>query len=149
LRIGASVVDIKQRCQVLTDTSQPDDEGSPERVLLVKIGNDTLTAVIYDKRVYRVEVYSPNLRSADSLGVGSALATLLRTGGARVLGGEGRYYVVLPNHCGLSFQLPVVEFPDSLGYPDVLEGAALKQLSDTLRVTGVLIVGCESSAGAT
>jgi hypothetical protein len=149
LRIDATVVDIKQHCQVLADTSQLDDQGSPERALLVMIGNDTVTAVIDDDRVHRVEVYSQKLRSPDSLGVGTSLATLRLKGGARALSGEGRYYVVLPSHCGLSFQLPVVEFPDSLGYPDVLEGAALKQLSDTLEVTAVLIVGCKSSSGAT
>ena len=149
LGIGTAVVDIKQRCKVLADTSQPDDEGSPQRILLVQIGDDTLTAVIDDERVHRIEVYSPNVRSPDSLGVGSRLATLLRTGSARALSGEGRYYVRLPAHCGLSFQLPVVEFADSLGYPDVLEGPALKHLSDTLRVTGVFIVGCKSGSGAT
>ena len=71
LGIGTAVVDIERRSKVLADTSQPDDEGSPQRILLVQIGDDTLTAVIDDERVHRIEVYSPNVRSPDSLGVGS------------------------------------------------------------------------------
>ena len=123
LGIGTAVVDIKQRCKVLADTSQPDDEGSPQRILLVQIGDDTLTAVIDDERVHRIEVYSPNVRSTgfpwSGQPAGNASPNRQRSCPER-----GRP-LLCPSSSSLRvelFQLPVVEFADSLGYPDVLRG---------------------------
>ena len=145
LPIRASVASVKQHCHVLVDTTFAGLEGLPERTLEVQIGSDTLTAVIDSERVWRIEVQSTNLRSVDSLGVGTTLGTLLRHGRASASIGEGTYYLMLQSHCGLSFALPFFGHQDG----GDLDEAALRALPDTLRVQEVLVFGCDSQRGAT
>jgi hypothetical protein len=145
LPVRATVASAKAHCHVLADTTFAGLEGLPERTLDVQIGTDTVVAEIDSDRVVRIEVRSPRLRTRDSLGVGSSLATLLRHGHAKALIGEGSYYVVLQTHCGLSFGLPYFESPNA----GDLDEAALRKLPDTIRVQTVLVVDCDSSQGAT
>jgi hypothetical protein len=143
LGVGAPIAGIAERCHVLADTTWSDEEAMPERALLIQLGNDTITAVIDRGRIWRLELNAAGWLTSDSLGVGSTVARLTRLPGARALSGESRYYLRVPGHCGLSFRLPVIELPESLSYPEVLEGAALHQLlADTLRAETVLVVGC-------
>ncbi len=139
LPVGAAVSSVKEHCRVLVDTTWPGEEALPEHVLLVQIGSDTLVAVIDSDRVWRIEVASPQFRTRDSLGVGSRLSALLRNSGAQALNGEGSYYVRVRSHCGLSFQLPYIAFPND----GDLDEAALRALPDTLRVQEVLVFGCD------
>jgi len=146
LPIGASVASVKEHCRVLEDTTFPGLEGLPERTLLVEIGSDTLVAVIDSDRVWRIEIQSSRFRTQDSLRVGSRLSRLLRDSSARALIGEGNYYVVMGSHCGLSFALPHIQLPRPMGD---LDAATLRALSDTLPIQEILVVGCDSSWGAT
>jgi hypothetical protein len=78
LRIGATVESIRQKCNVVRDTTAPGAEGMLARKLRVALSRDTVEAEIVDGRVWRIAVHSPRLRTADSLGVGITLARLLR-----------------------------------------------------------------------
>lgn len=133
LRVGATVQEVKQRCQVLLDTAMPlGNEGMPERRMTVVVGSVPLVATVSDGRVWRVEIVSPRLRTADSLGVGSRMRDL-RSTTARLSAGEHGAYVVRSDHCGLSFQLPGV-----VGAPNM----SATEIPDTATVGMVLVVGC-------
>jgi hypothetical protein len=138
------VAAIPRQCHVLADTVFAGSEAIPERTLLVEQGSDTLDAVIADDRLYRVEEWSPRLRTPDSLGVGTRLRDLLRHGGVYALGGEGLVYLKVPQHCGLSFQLPASAMADAPYVPDSLDEATLRRLPDSLSVAAVLVTGCGS-----
>jgi hypothetical protein len=132
LRIGGSIDELRRRCRVVRDTVVRGAEGMPERRMIVDLGRDSVVAVIDSNRVWRVQVQSSTFRTADSLGVGSQLRGLRRTG-ARLLTGEGAYFVTLPSHCGLSFRLRGVEFGRL---------RTLAQVPDSATVGEVLVVGC-------
>lgn len=135
LRVGASVEDVVRTCRVVRDTTVPGAEGTAEREISVALGGDTVRAVVSGERVWRLHVRSPNFRTADSLGVGTAVSALRRPG-ARLLTGEGGVYATLPRHCGLSFRLD-----------GVAPGRArsLAQIDGSTRVAEVLAFGCDRS----
>jgi len=141
LQVGASTTSIKQRCSVLADTTELGDEADSQRVLLVRFGPDTVEATIDNDRVWRIEVTTPRFRSADSLGVGSRVSAFRRFHDLKAESGEGPYYLYTASHCGMSFALPWKAVPDSF-YAQTLEGAALNEVADTLRVESVLVFGC-------
>ena len=105
VRIGTRVDSLESQCRVLKDALQPGPEGTTERRVTVGFAEDSLEAEIVDDRVWRLDITSPRFRTADSLAVGSTLGDLLKHGGARGAVGEGRFFVLSPNHCGLSFEL--------------------------------------------
>ena len=78
LRIGATVESVRQKCDVVRDTTLIAAEGMPARKLAVVFSRDTVEAEIVDGRVWRIAVLAPRLRTADSLGVGTNLARLLQ-----------------------------------------------------------------------
>lgn len=131
LRIGTRVDEIAGACDVVRDTIAPDIEGMPERTLLVALGADSVRAVIVDDRLWRLHVGTPRFRTADSLGVGTPARELARREGARLLAGEGRVFITVPTHCGLSFRIGGVKPP-----------ATLATLPADARVDEVLVVGC-------
>jgi hypothetical protein len=137
LRVGATVETINGRCRVVGDTVAPAAEGSQERRLLVDLGRDTVIAVVDSNRVWRLHVATPAFKTTDSLGVGAAVSALRRPG-ARLLTGEGAYYVTLPGHCGLSFRLRGVAFG---------RASSLSQVPATASVDEVLVIGCSRSGG--
>jgi hypothetical protein len=108
LRVGAPVETVARSCRILRDTIAAGAEGLQERRIVVALARDSVTAVVDSNRVWRLHVRSPAFRTADSLGVGMPAAALRRSG-ARVLSGEGKVFVTLPSHCGLSFRLRGVE----------------------------------------
>lgn len=105
LRIGMRVSDVSVGCTVATDTVVPGPEGTQERELRIGVGPGLLAATVVADTVSRIVVTDPRWRTADSLGVGSELDDLLARDGARAIEGEGRLFVTLPSHCGLSFRL--------------------------------------------
>lgn len=135
LRIGVSVEQVTLACLVASDTLQPGPEGTTERVLAVVLGDrpDTLRAVVTGDSIWRMHVTSVTPRTADSLGVGSALAQLRPRPGAQLISGEGRIFVTMRDPCGLSFRLD---------QPDTIRGATLASLPDSLLVAEVLVTGC-------
>jgi hypothetical protein len=103
-----------------------------ERRLVVDLDRDSVVAVIDSSRVWRIHVRTPAFRTADSLGVGTPVSALRRPG-ARLLTGEGAYYVTLPTQCGLSFHLQGVEFG---------RVTSLSQVPASATVDEVLVIGC-------
>jgi hypothetical protein len=139
IRIGATVESVRQKCNVVRDTTAPGAEAMPARKLTVALSRDTVEAEIVDGRVWRIAVHSPRLRTADSLGVGTTLARLLQLRNPRGMTGEGRFYVASPAHCGMSFRLanagPGAQRGD-------LDGAGLARLPKSAVVIEVLVFGC-------
>lgn len=139
LRIGASVASVRQKCNVVRDTTAPGAEGMPERKLTVALSRDTVEAEIVNGQVWRLGVHSPRLRTADSLGVGTTLARLLQLRNPRGMTGEGKFFVASPEHCGMSFRLanagPGAQRGD-------LDSAGLARLPKSAVVSEVLVFGC-------
>jgi hypothetical protein len=132
LRIGAPVEAVARTCRILSDTTATGVEGLEERTIVVDFGRDSVTAVVNKGRIWRVHVRSPSFRTTDSLGVGTP-ASALRRPGARVLTGEGKLFVTLPSHCGLSFRLRGVEFG---------RVTSVSQIPARAVVDEVLAIGC-------
>jgi hypothetical protein len=139
LRIGATVESVRQKCNVVRDTTAPGAEGMPARKLRVALSRDTVEAEIVDGRVWRIAVHSPRLRTADSLGVGTTLARLLQLRNPRGMTGEGKFFVASPEHCGMSFRLANAGPGARRGD---LDSAGLERLPKSAVVSEVLIFGC-------
>jgi hypothetical protein len=139
LRIGASVESVRQKCNVVRDTTAPGAEGMPARKLAVALSRDTVEAEIVDGKVWRIAVHSPRLRTADALGVGTSIGRLRQLKEPRGMMGEGQFFVASPQHCGMSFRLANAG-PAARGDMD---RAGLLRLSEAAAVSQVLIFGCE------
>ena len=141
--IGVSRTELGRAGRVVRDTMELGDEAIPESVAVVVVGGDTLRAILDSARVYRIDVTTPHVRTADSLGVGTTLARLLREPGVHAFTGEGAVYVKVPRQCGLSFRLADAgELGDAL---DSVGPAQLRQLPGTTPVSTVLVLGCPPS----
>jgi hypothetical protein len=137
IRIGMSADSVQSRCKVLRDTTQPDNEGMAERVLMVDIGGDSVAVEVDSGRVWRIDVRTPRLRTADSLGVGTPIASLLALeGGVQGLAGEGSLFLLAQARCGLSFELSARATGGDWQRPQ------LRTLPPTTRVKRVLVIGC-------
>ena len=141
LRIGTTVESLRQKCNVVSDTTAPGAEGMPARKLAVALSRDTVEAEIVDGRVWRIAVHSPRLRTADSLGVGTTRARLLRLTNPRLMTGEGALFAATPEHCGMSFRLKGTG-SGALGRS--VERAGLSRLPESTVVSEVLVFGCRS-----
>lgn len=107
LREGRSVDDIKKLCEVISDSDRAGSEGMKERVLVVRVGGETVQAVVNDDRIYRIEVSSPRLATTDSLAVDTPLHRIAVARGARFLPGEDGVYGFVADHCAMSFRFSV------------------------------------------
>lgn len=140
VRIGMAVDTVKAHCTVLRDTVERRAEGQLERILIVPFEDDTATVEVNDGRVWRIEIARPGIRTANWLGVGTPLSTLLALeGGAQGLTGEGRLFLVTRALCGLSFELSEPRAPS--GDWDMQR---LRALPGSTVVTRVLVIGCRS-----
>jgi hypothetical protein len=139
LSIGAPLDSIRASCRIIRDTIVLADEGQRARRVTVSLPADTVVAEIVAGRVWRIEVNSPRFRTRDSLGVGTPIARLLALEDPRGANGEGRFYVLSPDHCGLSFRLSE-GWPGTLRHP--IDRAKLSQVPRTTTVSTVLITGC-------
>ena len=137
--IGAPIDSVRAVCTVIRDTTKLATEGQLARKMTIRFPSDTIVAEIVKGRVWRIEVTSPKFRTRDSLGVGTPLDRLLKLEEPRGLSGEGRLFVVSPDHCGLSFGLSK-NFPGALPRP--IDRAALGKLPRTTTVRNVFIIGC-------
>ena len=144
LRIGTTVESVRQKCNVVRDTTVMDVEGMPARRLSVALSRDTVEAEIVGGRVWRIAVRSPRLRTADSLGVGTTLARLLQLGNPRGMTGEGKFFLASPDHCGMSFRLANAGPGARRGD---LDSAGLARLPRSSAVSEVLVFGCRLQTG--
>ena len=137
IAIGDPVSAVR-RCHVVRDTVVAAGEGSRIRTLFVALAADTVAAEIVDGRVWRIAVSSPGIRTVDSLGVGTSLRRLLQVSEPRGASGEGRMFVLSPNHCGQSFEISHFGPMPRGGWTR----AALAKLPETTHVIGVLVNSC-------
>jgi CubicO group peptidase (beta-lactamase class C family) len=137
LRMGATAEAVRDACPVVRDTTIV-LEGMAQEALRVDVGGSGAIAEIVGDRVWRISVLDAGPVTSDSIGVGTALARLAEDPGIRVYAGEGRYFAVLPERCGLSFELDGLPFGRPTWSLDQLRAAP-----EGARVSRVLIVeGC-------
>jgi hypothetical protein len=139
LRVGAPLADLGGACRIIADRTIPGPEGMPERRADVLVGGHTFAATVVRDSVWRIEVTTPAPATHDGVGVGTAADRLLARSGSRVIGGEGRLFVTLAEHCGMSFELG--ELPaDVRALP---ADQARTRIPSDARVSRVLVFGCE------
>lgn len=139
VQLGMKADSLRAACTGVVERQEAGDEGSTALVLDVPLGGDTAVAEIDVGQVWRIQVRSAGLRTADGIGVGSTLGELLSDGAARGNSGEGRLFVMGPARCGLSFQLA----PEAArALPQGGDAAALRRLPKDTRITRILVVGC-------
>jgi hypothetical protein len=106
VRIGVTAAEIRATCEVVRDTTAIASEGLSARTLLVRVGDDSVLAVVVNDRVQSISVETRAFRTVDGLGVGTPVRTLLAQPGVMTFGGEGNVVLSVPAHCGMSFVLP-------------------------------------------
>ncbi|MGE5927638.1 MAG: hypothetical protein ACM357_09800 [Gemmatimonadota bacterium] len=141
LRIGAPLAALPPGCRIVADRVVPGAEGMQERRVDVIVGSDTVIATIVADSVWRLAVTAPTLRTGDGLGPGTPAAELLRQAGSRIIGGEGRLFVVAPRHCGLSFELGSLPRELLAVPPD----RVASRLPPGTAISRVLVFGCAGS----
>lgn len=137
-QVGMTVARALAECPAFADTIVQGPEGMMVRELRTGVHDGGLVARADRDTVRRVLVTDSRWRTADSLGVGTELDRLLAQPGATAIEGEGRLFVTLPGHCGLSFRL------------DARRGAAVESIDELVRtvlqrntvVDQVLVFGC-------
>jgi len=134
-------VDSLKKCRVVRDTVVPGGEGTMARKVFIALSKDTIAAEIVDGRVWRIEVSSPGVRTADSIGVGTSLRRLLELSDPRGASGEGRMFVLSPDHCGHSFEISHFGPMPRAGWTR----ATMATLPESTHVIGVLVVSCHPS----
>jgi len=138
IRIGMAVDTVKAHCPLVRDTVELRSEGQEERILVAAFGSDTVNVEVDSERVWRIEITRPGLRTADWLGVGTPLSTLLSLkGGVHGLTGEGNLFLVAQARCGLSFELSEPRSPSG-DWPE----ERLRTLPKSTIVKRVLVIGC-------
>jgi len=142
--VSASPASLARYARVVRDTEELGSEGIAESVVVLAVRSDTVRAVHDSGRIYRMDVNTLTFRTADSLGVGTTIARLLKEPGVYAVGGEGAVFVVVPRHCGMSFRLA-----ESGGLGDApsdsITSAQLRQLPPETRVSEVLVFGCRQA----
>lgn len=139
LRIGTTVQSLRQKCNVVRDTTVAGTEGMPARRVAVALSRDTVEAEIVDGKVWRIAVTSPRLRTADAVGVGTTIGRLRMLKDPRGMMGEGQLFVASPQHCGMSFRLSGA---GPRGQRGDLDRAGLFTLPEMTMVSEILVFGC-------
>jgi len=111
LKEGRSVADIKELCEIVSDSEQQGSEGMMERVLVVRVGSETVQAIVDNEKIYRIVVSSPRLLTSDSLAVDTPLHRIATARGARFFPGEDGVYGFVANHCAMSFRFSITLRP--------------------------------------
>ena len=140
LKVGISVDDVKQMCEVISDSDELGTEGMKERVLVVRIGGESVRSVIVNDRIWRLEITSPHLATVDSLGVDTHLHRIATMRGARFFPGEDGVYGFTADHCGLSFRFSIPLRPPR---GSVWTVAAIDEAHGDAAVDKVLITRCQ------
>jgi hypothetical protein len=140
LQIGRTIAIVKQTCRVLRDL-QEDNEGNPERIVTVVIGNEPVRVTVVNGLVWRIALASPTFATRSGLRVGTPLARLVQRRGVHLLEGEDGLYVTLDSLCGLSFRfsIPSRETP---GKPWTVSHVVQRHGAET--VNRILVSRCSS-----
>lgn len=139
--VGSTIEEASRVARVIRDTTVRGGEGMMERTLILGVAGDSVRAVLDDAgRIFRFHVRSTRFHTADSLAPGVALSRLLSRAGAHGITGEGRLYVQLPSHCGMSFR------PSQSGGLAARAGPitrqALARLPAETYISEILVFGC-------
>jgi len=135
LRIGDPVDRVRRDCDVAGDTVLM-LEGMQQPALLVDLAGDTVVAEIVADEVWRITVRTPGLPTAESLRVGTPARRVAELEGASVAAGEGRYFVMAPSLCGLSF-----EIGGEAGHTGGWTPAEVRSVGDDVVISRILITG--------
>jgi hypothetical protein len=106
----------------------------------VRLGASIVTAEIVEQRVWRLAVGDATYRTADGVGVGTALEALIAGDRFSAANGETGVFVFVARHCGLSFRLD----SKAPGFPTPLvvsDDPTLQRVPPDTPVDQVLIVG--------
>jgi hypothetical protein len=139
LRIGTPVESLRQKCNVVRDTTAAGAEGMPARKVAVAFSRDTVEAEIVGGKVWRITVTSPRLRTRDAIGVGTTIGRLRQLKDPRGMMGEGQLFVATSQHCGMSFRLAGA---GPRGQGGDLDRAGLFRLPEMTMVSQILVFGC-------
>jgi hypothetical protein len=139
LKVGRKVADVRNLCDVTSDSREQGSEGMMERILVTNLAGIPVRALINNDRILRVSVSSAGIRTRDSLGVDTPLHTLADMRGARFVPGEDGVYGFVAEHCGLSFRFSIPLRPPTGS--DWTAAAAKREHGDAA-VTRVLITSC-------
>lgn len=143
--VGAGVADVRSSCPAATDAAVRDGEGMVQESLELRLDRGVVRAIIVDSAVWRVHVTDPTLETPTGIAVGSTLSELLEHAGARGMTGEGRLYVALPDHCGMTFRLGTA--PGELSGGGDWTAERLEELPGSTPVDEVLAFGCDGGEG--
>lgn len=139
LKQGRPVSEVSALCDVISDSQQQGTEGMMERVIVVRLGSETVRAIVTDDRVFRIEVNTPRFRTADSLGVDTPLRRIAVMRGAQFAPGEDGVYGFSPDHCGLSFRFSLPWRPPAGGQ---WTAAAISRVHGDAAVDRVIVIPC-------
>lgn len=142
IEIREDAAEVRRRCNVVGDTTLT-LEGQPQPAMRIALNGDTIVAEVVNDEIWRIRITSPGPMTSDSIRVGTPANRLAQIPGASVSAGEGNYFVLLPEHCGLSFGLE--------GLPTRARPWTLAELAsqpDSARVGIILITGsCHENGG--
>jgi len=140
-KIGASASKVLNECPLARATIESDNEGNPQRTILFHwSGGGEIRALVDHGSIWRLLVTTPHRAAGSGLGVASTLGNLLAHGDATGLEGDGLLYVILANHCGISFRLDYALEPED--YRGSWTFARLSRLPRETRVAEVLVYDC-------
>lgn len=140
LKVGITVDALKEACEVISDSEELGSEGMKERVVVVRIGGESVRAVVTSNRIWRIEITSPHFVTPDSLGVDTPLHRIATKRGARFFPGEDGVYGFVADHCGLSFRF-TVPFRPPRG--SQWTSAAIDSAHGDAAVNKVLVTECQ------
>jgi len=139
LKQGRPVVEVTALCEVMSDSQQRGAEGMMERVLVVRIADELVRAVVAGDRIFRIEINTPRFRTPDSLGVDTPLKRIAAMRGAQFAPGEDGVYGFSPSHCGLSFRFALPLRPPAGGQ---WTAASISQRHGDAAVNRVIVIAC-------
>jgi hypothetical protein len=127
--------------RIVRDTTEAAEEDMTNQVVVAVVDGDTVRVVVDEEgKVGWYVLRSPRFRTRDSLGVGTSLGQLLEVPGVYAKSSEGQAWVIVPQHCGLTFTM---ENDLGLDSPDSADVSRLSRLPKDTRVTEVSVFGCE------
>jgi len=134
IRIGSTLDAIRGGCAVIAERTT-DSVGTAQ----IDLGRDTALVDLNKGVIRRITLTHQAYRTADSLGVGTHINTLLRLREATAITDRDKLYAVSPAYCGLRFMLLD---PAPKNASARTGRAALRRLAGETRTQHLEIVGC-------
>lgn len=141
LKPGRSVAEVKNLCEVVSDAMQPGPEGQSERVIVVALGAERVSATVVSDKIFRINLRTARFRTTDSLGVDTPLRRIAKMRGAQFAPGEDGVYGFAADHCGLSFRFSLPLRPPKGGQ---WTAATIDRDHGDAVVDRVLVVRCRN-----